>query len=253
MDYQMNALKKDAMPLYSRIANIIEKKIYTGQYEPGGKLPNENELAESFGVSNITVKSALSCLAEAGLITRIRGKGSFVTDTLPEIKSHVYTSMNSIVKAYSEARFQVLDIGVTRAGDSRNPKSLHEFFGISNQENIGRVTTTRTGGPIKHFVESYFPSKYIKLFTKKELGTEHFVLGLLQKKAGLTVPKGTMKILADLAEPDISETLQCQSFEPVIHIQVYFWSEPETPLLIENVYYLARYFQYQVDMDMDIC
>jgi DNA-binding GntR family transcriptional regulator len=248
----MSTLKKDAMPLYSRIATIIEKKIYTGRYEPGSRLPNEDELAESFGVSKITIKSALNHLVAAELITRVRGRGSFVADAVPDIKSHVYTSMNSIVEAYSGTSRQVFDIGIIKAGDSRSPKDLNEFFGMDKQDDVGRVISTRIGS-ISHFVESYLLPEYSKLITKKELETEGFVLSILQKKACLTIPKGSMKFQADIAEPDISDVLQCQSFEPVIHIQAYFWSEPERPLLVENVYYPARYFQYQVDMDMGIC
>jgi len=246
-------LKKDAMPLYSRIATILEKKIYSERYEPGSKLPNEHELAEYFGVSVITIKSALSYLTSSGLIVRIRGKGSFVAEVVPEIKSRVYTSMNSIVKAYRETSSRVLDIGIVKVGDSRSPKSLNKFFGLSNQDDIGRVVYTRTGGVISHYIESYMSPEFAKLITKKELGVSgQFILTILCEKSGITAEKGTMTLRADLAEPDISDVLQCQSFEPVIHIQADFWSHLQKPLLIENVYYLARYFEYQTDFILDI-
>jgi len=247
-----NQLKKDAMPLYSRIATIIERKIYSGCYEPGSKLPNERELAEYFGVSIITIKGALSYLTSQGLIVRIRGKGSFVTDVVPEIKSKVYTSMNSIVKFYSESRSQVLSIDIVKVRDSRSPKSLKEFFGLSNQDDIGRVIYTRTGSDFSHYIESYLPPECARLITKKELGISgNFILTILYKRACIAVGKGTMILRADLAEPDISDILQCQSFEPVIHVQAHFWSDVSKPLLIENVYYPARFFEYQADYVLD--
>lgn len=247
-----NQLKKDAMPLYSRIATILERMIYSGRYEPGNKLPNEHELAEYFGVSIITIKGALSYLTSQGLIVRIRGKGSFVADVVPEIKSQVYTSMNSIVKFYSESRSKVLSIDIVKVGDSRSPKSLKEFFNLSNQDDIGRVIYTRTGSDFSHYIESYLPTECAKLITKKELGISgNFILTILYKKACIAVGKGTMILRADLAEPDVSDILQCQSFEPVIHVQAQFWTDHPKPLLIENVYYPARYFEYQAAYILD--
>ena len=40
---------------------------------------SEKELAEQYGVSQITVKKALNALAEEGLLVRFRGKGTFVS------------------------------------------------------------------------------------------------------------------------------------------------------------------------------
>ncbi|WP_369522474.1 GntR family transcriptional regulator [Streptococcus dysgalactiae] len=46
----------------------------------GDRLPTEKELSEQFSVSCITSKRALVELEQEGLITRSRGKGSFVAE-----------------------------------------------------------------------------------------------------------------------------------------------------------------------------
>jgi len=65
-------------PLYQQIYEQLLEDIRTGKYPPGSQLPTEKELAEAYGVSRITSKRALTELAEAGFIERIRGRGSFV-------------------------------------------------------------------------------------------------------------------------------------------------------------------------------
>jgi GntR family transcriptional regulator len=67
------------IPLYKQIVHALRDQITAGVYSPGDKLPSEAELMETFGVSRITVRSALKELEEAGLLVRARGKGTFVS------------------------------------------------------------------------------------------------------------------------------------------------------------------------------
>lgn len=46
--------------------------------EAGGKIPSENELAQQFGVSRVTVRNALQKLSALELLETRFGEGSFV-------------------------------------------------------------------------------------------------------------------------------------------------------------------------------
>ncbi|MCL2360866.1 MAG: GntR family transcriptional regulator [Defluviitaleaceae bacterium] len=65
-------------PLYKQICDQLRKDIQTGKFKAGQRLPTEKELCQMYHVSRITSKKALNLLAEENLITRIKGKGSFV-------------------------------------------------------------------------------------------------------------------------------------------------------------------------------
>ena len=58
---------------------IVEEK----RYEPGSKLPNENELSNALRVSRTTLREAISFLVAQGVLEIQRGKGTFVADSLP--------------------------------------------------------------------------------------------------------------------------------------------------------------------------
>lgn len=66
--------------LYKKVYNDLKNDIQRQILKKGEKLVPEEEMTEKYGVSAITVKKALSMLAEEGLIRRVRGKGSFVSD-----------------------------------------------------------------------------------------------------------------------------------------------------------------------------
>ena len=58
----------------------VLEAIATGRLRPGDRLPSEAEQARGFQVSRATVREALRSLADAGLISTVRGRdgGSFV-------------------------------------------------------------------------------------------------------------------------------------------------------------------------------
>ncbi len=65
-------------PLYMQVKDSLEKRIVSGVYPKGSKIPSEKMLCEEFGVSRITVRQALDLLESVGLTTPVHGKGTFV-------------------------------------------------------------------------------------------------------------------------------------------------------------------------------
>ncbi|HBP05765.1 GntR family transcriptional regulator [Victivallaceae bacterium BBE-744-WT-12] len=65
-------------PVYKRLGETIRRRINEGVYPLGSQLPTELEMVNEFNVSRMTVSKGLTELIEAGIIKRIRGKGTFV-------------------------------------------------------------------------------------------------------------------------------------------------------------------------------
>ena len=65
-------------PMYQKIYKDLLNEILTGKYKVGDRLPSENELSESYGVSRITSKKSLEIMADRGYVMRQPGKGTFV-------------------------------------------------------------------------------------------------------------------------------------------------------------------------------
>ena len=62
---------------------LYEMIVDEQRYEPGSKLPNENELSEALSVSRTTLREAISFLVAQGVLEIRRGKGTFVAEDLP--------------------------------------------------------------------------------------------------------------------------------------------------------------------------
>ena len=64
--------------LTDQIFNYIQEEIIKGTWKPGEKLPSENELSESLGVSRMSLRSAIQRCSAMGLTETRVGEGTFV-------------------------------------------------------------------------------------------------------------------------------------------------------------------------------
>ncbi|MBU0643981.1 MAG: GntR family transcriptional regulator [Alphaproteobacteria bacterium] len=67
-----------AMPLWSQVRATLTTLIREDGLKEHDRLPSENELCKSFGVSRTVIREALSQMVNEGLIYRLQGKGAFV-------------------------------------------------------------------------------------------------------------------------------------------------------------------------------
>lgn len=65
-------------PAYLRIASALIGRVTSGVYPAGSRLPSGSELCREFGVSPMTVRRALTMLHDRGLVSGVRGRGTFV-------------------------------------------------------------------------------------------------------------------------------------------------------------------------------
>jgi GntR family transcriptional regulator len=68
------------VPRYSQIAQRLREAIVTGEHPPGGMIPSESQLADSYRVSRAVVRQAVAMLLAEGLLTVAHGKGTYVRD-----------------------------------------------------------------------------------------------------------------------------------------------------------------------------
>jgi GntR family transcriptional regulator len=71
------------VPFYFQLAALFENEIVQHRWTPGVRIPSENELGERYGLSRTTIRQALARLEQEGLVSRSKGRGTFVGDSRP--------------------------------------------------------------------------------------------------------------------------------------------------------------------------
>lgn len=67
------------LPLYEQLRMSLLESIREGKLRPGDRVESEAELCARFGVSRTVVRQALGELTQEGYLTRMQGKGTFVS------------------------------------------------------------------------------------------------------------------------------------------------------------------------------
>jgi phosphonate metabolism transcriptional regulator PhnF len=77
----LELLKENGIPYYKQIAETIKRYIVEGVYETNQKIPTELEMSSMFKVNRHTVRQAITELTNEGVLSKVRGVGTFVSDS----------------------------------------------------------------------------------------------------------------------------------------------------------------------------
>lgn len=94
----MQLKESSALPLYGQVKNMILTEIQTGKRKAGEQIQTELELAETYGVSRVTVRRALEELVNEGYLIKRQGKGTFVNRPKLQRKIDYVTSFSMACK-----------------------------------------------------------------------------------------------------------------------------------------------------------
>lgn len=87
-------------PIYSQLADRINKEILSGKLKPGDKLPSVREMGMQVNVNPNTVQRTYRELEGMGIVETKRGQGTFVTE-----KQEVIYEMREQLKREEIAAF----------------------------------------------------------------------------------------------------------------------------------------------------
>lgn len=90
-------------PLYEQVKDHIMDHIQSGAWAPDTRIPSENQLANEFSISRLTVNRALRELSDAGHLVRIQGVGTYVAHPKPLHALFEITSIDDEILNRGEA------------------------------------------------------------------------------------------------------------------------------------------------------
>ncbi len=91
-------ISSKARPKHQVLSDWLREQLTAGVFSSGQQIPTENELARRFGISRQTVRQAIGALESEGLLSRVRGSGTFVRDAA--LPRSVRTSQIGVIITY---------------------------------------------------------------------------------------------------------------------------------------------------------
>lgn len=165
---------ESAVPLYRQMSDTILKEIQNGTFTPGNKIPTEFELSKTYEVSRVTVRKALSELADQGYLERKSGKGTFVAE-----KKLQRGLTNNVLSFTEMCKMMGMKPGaktIKIALEDPSPKDA-ELIGLKPDEKVLVLERIRyaDGNPVMLEINKY-PESFSFLFGEDLNDTSLFVI-----------------------------------------------------------------------------
>lgn len=103
------------VPLYFQVAQELERRIMTGEIPAGTKLENEVLLAGRPGLSRPTLRQAIECLVDRGMLVRKRGVGTQVVRPRARRPVELSGLYDDLDRVGEQPRTRVLNLAVAAA------------------------------------------------------------------------------------------------------------------------------------------
>jgi len=187
-----------------RVFLSLRDKITSGQFSDGENLPGEQRLAESFGVSRVTVRRALDTLSDVGLIEKRPGSGSRVRPQ-PQSEQRASLDFNTLMPQLVEMG-QSTSVRLLSFSYDHAPDYVARVMGAGDAEKMQIATRIRIadGIPFSHLT-TFVPAAIAQNYSENDLATNP--LFTLLERSGVQITDAHQSVSATLAGPEVAEAL----------------------------------------------
>ena len=191
-------LERGSTPLHVVIAEELAAAIASGRLAPGARLPPERHLAESLGVSRMTVRQALGELERDGLLRRVVGRagGTFVREPdAARVATAAFGLSAGLRREGRASGLELISAGVTPAG-----RRAAGALGLKRSEPVVVITRLRLAGGKPLAVErSSLPARLFPDIEDMDLGGSLY--GLMRDRFGLRPVRAVERLELTVARP----------------------------------------------------
>lgn len=234
--------RNSPLPLHYQLKQHLLEKIESGEWKSNDLIPSEQELQDTFGLSRITVRQALSDLVYEGLLIRERGRGTFVA---PPKMTHSPEERRSLTEFMMEKGikpgWQVIEKGFVEAN-----KEVAANLNLPHKARVYRICRLRLAEDqaIGHHT-AYLPesvSGQINEAALLEGGSLNYISHIPQ----MATSHATRFIEAVAASDLDVKLLHMPLGSPVLMIQRVVTSAAGEPLEFLQARYRGDRFKYQI-------
>jgi GntR family transcriptional regulator len=210
-------------------------------YQPGDRLPSEPDLATAYGVSRPTIREVLRSLEGDGLVRRVHGVGTFVTQVPPTVSSRFDLDLG-VTEAVAAAH-QQLGVRLLRSTLETAPDAIAQRLELARNRAvlwIERVITVN-GVPAAHAIDA-IPAA-VAAHAAYAGGS---VYRFLEDRCGIELVGGLADVTAVAADDEIAALLGVAAGSPLLRIDQVERSTADRPVLHSTEHYVPTVLNLNV-------
>lgn len=239
-------------PLYKHVKNRIVDALRHGEWKPGAALPSEAGLARLYDVGVSTIRAAVGELAQAGLVVRRQGKGTFVAVHGDE--RSVYRFFN-VVRDGGTKELPVSElISLSRAAADDEVADLLRLPRSARKPEVFRIRNVLRVHDTPVVVSDIAVPAYLFPGLSARMVREHgkTLYALFQQRFGLTIVRIQEDLKAARADAVAREFLGVKSGEPVLELRRIAYTFNGLPVEVRHARIDTRSNHYRFEQGDDI-
>lgn len=184
--------RESGVPLYQQLEGELTRRIQAMEWRPGQRIPSENELHRVYGLSRMTVRNVVTKLVNDGLVRRVPGKGTFVTEDKIAALSPAYLGIREQLEAMGLA----LTTHLVSLNQIEAPPEVRKALQLSDRDGVHAIVRMRAvdGSPIS-LHRSYVPTLMAPGLENFDLVTEQLCV-VLDESFGIRMSRAEEELEA---------------------------------------------------------
>lgn len=230
------------VPLYYQIYQILEADIVEGSRKPGEYFGTEMEYQDKFDVSRATIRKALEMLEENGYITRITGRGIFISSVRLKIDLPDLLSFSEEMKRRGmRPGTKLLGAEVLEA-----PGTVAQYLQLAVRSEVMLLRRIRFGDqyPI------VYSDSYIPLSIGLTIGDDYTgsLYERIHEVSGRYVDEATHSIEGAVADNELAEHLEVGAGFPLLKFRRTGFDQEGIPIVYETGFARADKYSYEIKL-----
>jgi GntR family transcriptional regulator len=243
-------MKQSGAPLYLKVVATVRSRIHSHVYQPGDRIPSAKDLAEEFGVSNITIRKAVEQLIREGYLTTRQGTGTMAR--LPEMEKveiRISGNFRDWLDSASGRNLR-LAVEVLDMVPFQPPRRIRSLLALDQDEPVGRLRRLRRyRGQIVSCFISYFQAEHLKRLSRGKLSKRPFI-EVFQESTLIRLKHLDQWVESIIAEMDLAELLETAFGSPLFFVENVYYSNDDKPVAVTHMYCRGDRYVYNASFPL---
>jgi GntR family transcriptional regulator len=233
------------IPFYVQLREILESLIGEGKWQPGERLPSEQELCDMYDVSRTVVRQTLQEMERNGLIVKRKGKGSFVAK--PKIHESLVQKLTGFYQDMVERGFTPVTKVLHQSVEAASTKvalqlELEPGTLVHNIERLRYVNDE----PIV-LVRTYVPLALCPELAEIDLSNQS-LYAVLEDACGVMLSHGRRTVEAVMADKREAQLLETEEGDPLLFLKSVSYLRDGTPVEYFRALHRGDRSRFEVDL-----
>ena len=230
------------IPRYVQLADLFRQRMDKGLWLPGTVLPSIEQLMLQFDVARVTVRQAIALLAEEGLLSPQRGRGTFVTGKVSTRRQlRVETTLSDLVTMYSGDRPE----HATLAEDVASPV-IYETDGIAAPKYFHLRRMHSRNGERYCVISIYIDYRVFRRAPSRF--RRELALPVLTSLPGLEIASAKQTLTISTADVETAQLLGIAINAPMAEVRRVMCAPDRTVFYTAEISYRGDYIHLEMDL-----